>query len=465
MTLNSNFRHYDSNGLSTGLRLCNALWVALMLLYSSCSVAQTSGNKAFIDAMALVENGEWRAAKIALKAQLKENPNFHRARVELALVYIQINQIDQAREEFDYVLSQPNIPPNVRSNIEHMRAQLDSITVTKTPTHSFESSLSFALGYDDNVRFSGDDYFLDEDPYRDGIFVELNDGLVIYISPDGFAFDIEGNRIVELDGVFDRGERTLDNMLFEGTFDLGHRYQFGEQSEFDWHTDIRIQATENNEFSQFDKLQLRVKTGLGWRLSETVHSEFNLHHRVLQRDGQLQVRATTLESLTSFYTNSGQFSVGYEYMKRRYEDGSFINGDFETLFFGFETNTHSVMGKWSRLFADGNVLLVGQVQYIDSNSSDGFDYKGIKGSLSTTIKVTTDIHFSASATQLVQDYSEIADYDLEDETMQLKSRLSYVIKDDLSLFVSFERGLRSSDIYGGIKSQKSAVQLGIEYQF
>lgn len=467
MTLNSNLRDTNSIRISSVLASCKTLIALMLLCLTLPSFAQTSDNQTFKEAMRFVENGEWKAAQSILTAQLAQNPNFHRARVELALVYIQLDNIEQARDEFDYVLAQSDIPPNVRANIQHMREQLSDFEqpLTDKPAHSVESAVSFAVGFDDNVRFSADDYFLDEDPYRDGIFVELDDEQIIYISPEGFAFDIQGNRVEALDGVFDRGQRTLDNVVFESTLDFGHRYQFGTQSAFDWHSDIRIQATENNEFSQFDKLQLRLKTGLGWRISDTIQSEVNLHHRVLQRDGQVQVRASTLEALASFYTQSGQFSIGYDYMKRRYEDGSFINGDFETLFFGFETNTHSLMGKWSRLFADGKVLMVGKLQYLDSNSSDGFDYKGIKGTLSSTIQITPEIHISASATQLIQDYSEIADFDLEDETVQFKSRVSYTVSDATDVFLSFERGLRSSDIYGGIKSQKSAVQLGVEYRF
>ena len=62
-------------------------------------------------------------AKSAFESLLQLNENLHRARGELAIVYMHLNEYDLAINQFDKVLSLTELPENVRKNILNLKVQ------------------------------------------------------------------------------------------------------------------------------------------------------------------------------------------------------------------------------------------------------------------------------------------------------------------------------------------------------
>ena len=451
--------------------------------------SQTLDDPLFASAMAHVEKGEWQQAEGLLKHQLSQNPDLHRARIELALVYVHLQQISLARLHFDKLLKVEALPDNVRRNIQQLRAQLDEPEPEVVPTglqaeseqgasagHQVQSYLQVGWGYDSNVRFSSGDYFLEDDPFLDGVFVELEDGMLVYVSPDGFVYDANGVPLFENNGQFNLGDSDKGNMFAEAKLAVAHEYDFGRQNSLNWHNSMSIQASENAEFSDFNKMQVRLETGLDWQVSEQWKSSVAVHHRFLKRDGQVLIRVSGIEPELTYYTPWGSWTLGLEWMQRDYEDATTVNGDFILEFRGFETQTRGVSAKWSRLFWDNDLLLLGKIEYLDSNSSDGFDYEGYRASAAMVWDITENLSWSLSATHFHQDYSDVyaqsdqspeefVPVDLEDESTIFRSRLSYALSPRWEFFVAAERATRTSDIYGGISSNKTSIQAGMKVSF
>lgn len=453
----------------------------ILLVFAQISEAQTLQDPAFANAMKYVKAKQWSKAETLLKSMLAQNPELHRARLELGLVYRQLNNPELSNAEFATLLAHPAVPERVKQNIRQMLEQntqgpqtshvdtSNSHSVdghgTELARHQFNASLQLSLGYDDNVRYSAADYFLEDDPFLNGVFLEQDDGSFVFVSPDGFVYDEEGNVLFENDGFLDLGNPDRENSFAEARFELNHQYQFTEVSGLSWYNQLSLQATKNQQLSQYNRLQLRIESGLSWRLSEHWKLDIAASHRHLERDGQVQVRALSLAPELTYYTQLGSWTLGMQWMRRKYEDSLFVTGDLETIYEGFDNNINLVSGKWSNLFLDNKLLLLAKFEYSDSNASDDFDYKGQRFTLAGVFKFNESWDLLLSADDFHQDYSESVEGPLDDDITTFRTRLTWQMKDSLSLFLAGERAIRTSDIYGGLKSDKSLLQLGVEWRF
>lgn len=484
MKLNSKFALRKRSATRLG-SLSIWLVLAATLLIQNV-IAQTLDDKLFVEAMRHIEDRQWAKAEAILEFQLEQNESWHRARVELAVVYAKQGKTKLALSEIDRVLNLDSLPQAVRNNVESVRQEVVNASTApppltnaglqvKTsenilntePEHKVESSLEFSFGYDDNVQFSSGEYFFNDDPFLDGVFLEQEDGTIIYIAPDGFIYDIQGNQLFENNGMYDLGDPDRSNSFIESSLYVQHVYHANRWNDFKWKNSLQVQANENQKFSDFNKLQFKLNSQLSWQLTDRLKLELEGRHRLLKRDGKVQVKSTGIEPRLTYYTEMGSWELGYEFLKRKYEDAFFTQGDFISVFNGFESDTITYSFKWSNLFLNNKLLLLAKLEYLDSNSSDNFDYTGTRTTLAAVYSINERWTWSFSALNFDQKYEPANGFltDQNDDSQIFKTKLSYDISDSIELFISGERGLRSSEFYGGIQSDKSLTNLGIKFRF
>lgn len=448
---------------------------------ASKSQAQTLENPDFAAAMQQITNQNWQQAEALLTAILQQNPARHRARLELGRVFIKLGKTEQAKSQFNTVLKHPTVPDRVKQNIKQLLQQIPVATAKHMATqeleistpqnqassekHRFNAVFQFSLGYDDNVRYSAADYFIEDDPFLNGVFVDFDDGSFVFVAPDGFVYDEEGNLLFENDGFLDLGDPDRENGFAEARLEFNHSYAFAGVQGLIWNNQFSLQTTKNEQLSRYDRLQARLETGLSWRLSEQWKLNVDVHYRRLERDGAVQVRAFGLAPELTWYNHFGSWSFGLQWLRRQYEDSLYITGELETLYEGFDNNITGLSTKWSNLFLDNKLLLLAKFEYSDSNASDDFDYKGQRYTLASVYKINDSLTFLLSADDFHQDYSESVGGPLDDDITTFRSRLTWQFNDTTQLFLAGERAIRTSDIYGGLKSDKSLVQAGVEFSF
>ncbi len=106
--------------------------------------------QAALDARA---NGDLYGSIDQLNSLLTQNPNLHRARLEMAVAYYRASMYEEATAQARQVLSNPNTPEEVRETIELFLEQLESIRIASQDNrHSWTTSVSMGGGYDDNVN-------------------------------------------------------------------------------------------------------------------------------------------------------------------------------------------------------------------------------------------------------------------------------------------------------------------------
>jgi tetratricopeptide (TPR) repeat protein len=146
---------------------------------------------------------DYTKAAAMYEAMLKQSPNLPRIKLELAVTYMQLRRFDEAQVLIDEVLS-GDIPPEVRKNLEPMRAELERATRRNT----VGGSVSFGAYHNTNanaapdsgtvnIRFAGQElpFELDEDGQKRGdsqafTAVSLTHQ---YRHPNKIAKDVQGS--------------------------------------------------------------------------------------------------------------------------------------------------------------------------------------------------------------------------------------------------------------------------------
>ncbi|MDG1753159.1 MAG: hypothetical protein P8I03_16095 [Thalassotalea sp.] len=442
-----------------------------MSVFSPIQLKAATVEQEFSAAMNHVKNEEWPQARNLLEQVLQNKRDLHRARVELALVYIRLGQKNLAKNQLKQVLDTDGLPPNVVANIRRIYQQLLEECLQQPETvnteHIFNGYASFAMGADSNVRFSSGDYFLEDDPLLDGIFIELESGDFAYISPDGYVYDIEGNQLFENNERYDLGSPNNDTYFTEASFGLGHKVNLESIPTLTWHNKVNVKSTYNKDFNEYDKLKANFNTSLQWHFNEQDSIQSSFDYKLLKRDGQVHVQNGGIGFVFSHFGQLGSWEVGAHWLKRKYHDTSVERGDIITEYIGFDSITRSASLKWSNLFFDNKLLLFSQIESSENKANDYSHYRGLKLSIASVYSFTSDLKLSITASKLALKYSRLNGFDdnLKDQSNIIKAKLTYRINDELELFLNGHKASRKSEVYGEIKREKSILKVGFTYKF
>jgi len=423
-----------------------------------------------------IKNERWIQAEAILEAQLSVNPEWHRAKIELAVVYAKLAKYDEALMILDQVLNLENLPDNVKNNLQSIRNDVQvqneiSLAATMESSdshlaHSFSGHIELATGIDDNIYFSSDEYFIEGDPYIDGIFFVDDQGNEFFLSPDGYTYDGQGNLLFRTSDVYDLGDPDKGTVFNEYNLSMLHNYSSINET-LTWQNRLNLQTSDNVEYSDFNRQQVKFESTVKWAISDQTKITALANHRLLKRDGIVQIRNSGLQAGISYFSQYGSWEFAAKVSKRTYEDANYIRGDFVTNFAGYDTDLQSAFVKWSKLFFENSLLLYAKVEYIDSKSTDGFENTGIRTTSAFVYSFATNWKWSTTITNYEIDYKTDGEFDSFsfDDSLLIHSKLALTLDENWDVFVAAEYGERSSGIFGLVESEKKLMKLGIRFKF
>lgn len=127
----------------------------------------------FAYAQASVAAGDLDQAIATYERMLIFNPDLPRIRAELGLLYYRQNVPTMARQYFQQVLATPDVPEQVRRNVQQMLARIDE----STERSRFAGSISFGLRYQTNANGGPASDQIELPLQNQVITVQLDDGL------------------------------------------------------------------------------------------------------------------------------------------------------------------------------------------------------------------------------------------------------------------------------------------------
>ena len=251
---------------------------------------------------------------------------------------------------------------------------------------------------------------------------------------------------------------------------------------FSWFNTLSLRKQENTDFSPFERQQLNIKSKLEWPLSEKTNFSLALNHRFLERGGEKQLTSTRLGPSLDYFNEYGSWSLSAEYTKAEYEDfiffefGDFVSGSefgigiFDTQISTldeFNSDTLSIAGQWSQLYLDKKLFLLGKVEYSTANTSDDFDYTAQRYTLGLVYNGPSHWTWKLYASSLDVNFREARNFSdrFADSGESLRFSISYELSSLWELVIDVEKSRRTSDIFGGLESDKLLRKFGIQFNF
>lgn len=477
--------------MSLNFKVVNQLTYGLLLLLTSHTFANNPSevDKLFTKGMTESKKNNWIEAKYAFESLLKLNDKLHRVRVELAIVYMHLNELNLAIVELNKVLDISELPDNVRANISNLKIEalieLNKKLVEKIESNSvnnrntFKGNAEVAFGYDDNVRFSFGDYFLEDDPYYDSYFIQLNDGTILEVANNGNVYDILGNFLLKNEGQYEIRKLKKNSQFNDLRLNLQHQYQFNTSDKVTWTSSLNLKKTNNVDLQSYSKFQITLDSEINWRLNKEIEISYFAYYRLLQRDSKTQVQAYALEANLAYFNDFGKWQFGFNWRDRVYEEALFKRDTYTFSFDEIKSNTGTFTFTWSKLFFNNDLLLLTKFDYLDTDDQiqhpdpsfyelfGNSDHTGLKYTGAIIYSITPALKFSFTMIDLTLDYSKDNTYDgdKQDKSQSIRGKLNYRINDDLDLFITGEKMDRNSDQYEGIKSNKSLIKSGVRLKF
>jgi tetratricopeptide (TPR) repeat protein len=121
-------RRFDPNPgrLSLGRPMSRAdKLIAVDLLFKRLLLKPDDLDAGFRYAELETELGDYEAAIGALERMLYYNPNLPRVKLQLGVLYFQVRFYEMARNYFDTVLNAPDVPPDIRTEVQTYVAAID----------------------------------------------------------------------------------------------------------------------------------------------------------------------------------------------------------------------------------------------------------------------------------------------------------------------------------------------------
>lgn len=439
--------------------------------------AQSETKSVFEQAMYHIERGEWAEAETLLSYQLSQTPTQHRVRLELALTQMQLAKLTEAKTHLLALQQVSNLPDNVRFNIDFLLNEINQQQSKEQvkPVHEWGLVGSIASGYDDNVRFSFGDYFLDDDPYLDSFYFVLPDGKEYFISDKGYLYSLDGEIVmpdelgIDLSPFLEKPNTTF----IESAALIKYNY-FGQS--VNWKNNFLVRNIDNADFSDYDKLLYKLDSELVWPLASDKEIAVQFEQRNQYRGGQPQIKSSALTLGYRFFFDSGEWHFYGQYMDRSFETIEVQFGDFSYTNYGFDNKSWALGVEWNKLFYNNRLLAKVQFEFKNNDASDGLNYQG--GILKTALvyQITDDLSAVGYVHFFQQDYNQSdiekmygldANSDIAsiDKSLRIGSKLDYQLNEHLSAFLSADWGERSSDIYWGVHSSTVRVKLGVNFEF
>ncbi|WP_292950043.1 MULTISPECIES: surface lipoprotein assembly modifier [unclassified Neptuniibacter] len=253
---------------------------------------------------------------------LSNKPALHRARLELAVAYMQTLQYQEAEQQAQAVLDDPQTPPSVRVSILAFLAQLKKDAEQLIPQHDHKFNLSAGILFDSNVN----------------------------VGPSSDVININGD-ILDITS----GQPISDSALvltagYDHSYRTGKTLRFGQSTGMlFWQSGATLYNRGYDEEGEFDLTVLSLRTGPAIVTNSKFRGNIALQaDHIRLGDEKLANYIGLQPSLTWAYDASTEFTIDAEVTERDFEQETDQGRDSEyysvgaSLGKGYKNNTVGV---------------------------------------------------------------------------------------------------------------------------
>ena len=301
--------------------------VVLSLMASSIMAADTTEEQFdpeafFKQGMKEREEGAPYKSIESFQTILSNKPALHRARLELAVAYMQTLQYREAEQQAQAVLDDPQTPPSVRVSILAFLAQLKKDAEQLIPQHDHKFNLSAGILFDSNVN----------------------------VGPSSDVININGD-LLDITS----GQPVSDSALvltagYDHSYRTGKTLRFGQSTGMlFWQSGATLYNRGYDEEGEFDLTVLSLRTGPAIVTNSKLRGNIALQaDHIRLGDEKLANYIGIQPSLTWAFDASTELTIDAEVTERDFEQESDQGRDAEyyavgaSLGKGYKNNTVGV---------------------------------------------------------------------------------------------------------------------------
>ena len=301
--------------------------VVLSLMASSIMAADTTEEQFdpeafFKQGMKEREEGAPYKSIESFQTILSNKPALHRARLELAVAYMQTLQYREAEQQAQAVLDDPQTPPSVRVSILAFLAQLKKDAEQLIPQHDHKFNLSAGILFDSNVN----------------------------VGPSSDVININGD-LLDITS----GQPVSDSALvltagYDHSYRTGKALRFGQSTGMlFWQSGATLYNRGYDEEGEFDLTVLSLRTGPAIVTNSKLRGNIALQaDHIRLGDEKLANYIGIQPSLTWAFDASTELTIDAEVTERDFEQESDQGRDAEyyavgaSLGKGYKNNTVGV---------------------------------------------------------------------------------------------------------------------------
>ncbi len=366
--------------------------VVLSMMASSVVAAETNEEqfdpeKFFKQGMEEREKGSPYNAIESFQTILSNKPALHRARLELAVAYMQTLQYQEAEAQAQTVLDDPKTPASVRVSILAFLAQLKKDSEQLTPTHEHKFTASAGVLYDDNVN----------------------------VGPSSSVINI-GNAVLNITSTPTSDTALVVAAGYDHSYRTGKTLRLGQKTGLLlWQSGVSLYSREYDTEDDFDLDVISLRTGpavvtnSNWRANVALQADhIRLGHNELANYVGLQPSVTwTLDPSTEITVDAEITDRDFKQVADQQRDANYYSLGV-SLGKGYKNNTVGVQGglEWfdndaqiGRLSYDGWEMFVGANWQIKQSSvvfgKVSYKHSNYKGpeQISTLVRDDEELQF------------------------------------------------------------------------
>ncbi|MCB2184009.1 MAG: DUF2860 domain-containing protein [Desulfobulbaceae bacterium] len=290
--------------------------------------------KLFRQAMEKRDSGDIYSSIEDFQTILSNQPKLHRARLEMAVAFYQTYRFEQAVKEAQYVLDDPETPPNVRVAILAFMAQVKQ----------------------DSERLGGSQHTW-KFPFEAGYIYDTN----VNVGPDSIA-DI---------GLQPGAEKQSDSGYIasvgaEHTYLTRKRYNWGSKpTSLLWQSGTNLYTRQYNDEDQYDLTVLSVRTGPTFVTTGSWRANLSFQEDIIAWGGsKYALFSHAMAAYTWHWGESGlETTIDGLLSRRDYSKEGYQGRDSVYL---------APRLSAGYTFYDGKIALQSGIQYINENATDDF---------------------------------------------------------------------------------------------
>lgn len=455
---------------------------ALSIFLSINVQAQESIKTRFEQALIAIEQARYQEAEAKLSALLKQYPQLHRARAELARLQVKTEHWLKAQANIDMLLALDNLPTSVRRDLRLLSATVEQALsqVKQQKKHQFEGSILTSYGYDTDFslgnvsEFLVDDIGADIDNLLNGSLLysdfcdnqDLNQPCEVLIdflsNSNQQAVEIQQTGIInqnqefipyiELLAVVDQRFNVDDSGDFiRNQANFRHIYTSNDNT-YQWRNQVNYSLDTPLDSELSEKQLLRFDSEFSWRISEHWLASTQAFYNDFDRDQDDSFKFYGIQPELSYLSNYGKWSVRTDWYKK--EVLSFDDLQQDSIY-------KSIAGSWSKQLEELGLLVSISSRYTDSDAEeDFFDFHSTGFSLKALYSINQAWQLSSALTHTEFDFNQRPSVTVK----QVSMKVNYGFAKQWHAFFAWEYNrITTPEMVSA--ANRSTVQLGIKWQF